>query len=173
MGLELGRVSGSLLASNLLRNGEDLAFESNLLYFDVTNRYIGVKNNIPSSQLHTTGTIRANSTILVDTSAGFANLSFLTNRIQNPIGPIYIRPNQTTNPTVQVPAISTQNLTVSTNAISNSINNDNINITVNPTGELIFNSPVGLTVILILSLLMLLEIAFVETVRFCVDITGT
>ena len=141
MGLELGRVSGSLLASNLLRNGEDLAFESNLLYFDVTNRYIGVKNNIPSSQLHTTGTIRANSTILVDTSAGFANLSFLTNRIQNPIGPIYIRPNQTTNPTVQVPAISTQNLTVSTNAIRNSINNDNINITVNPTGELIFNSP--------------------------------
>ena len=40
----LGRISGPLLADNLLRNGVDLAFETQLLYFDVKNKRIGVKS---------------------------------------------------------------------------------------------------------------------------------
>ena len=141
MGLELGRVSGSLLAANLLRNGENLAFESDLLYFDVNNRYIGVKNSIPSNQLHTTGTIHT-SNLLVDTSASLGDLSILTNRIQNPLGPIYISPNQSSNPTVTVHSIEMSNLAFDATTISNIINNDDINITVPPTGKLHVTVPV-------------------------------
>lgn len=36
MGRELGRISGSLLAPNLLRDGRDLAFDTNLLYLKVS-----------------------------------------------------------------------------------------------------------------------------------------
>ena len=34
--MAIGRISGSVLKSNLTRNGTDLAFETNLLYLDVT-----------------------------------------------------------------------------------------------------------------------------------------
>ena len=35
--MAIGRITGSVLKSNLTRNGVDLAFETNLLYLDVTN----------------------------------------------------------------------------------------------------------------------------------------
>ena len=41
--MAVGRISGQLLKSNLLRNGANLAFETNLLYIDVNNNRIGVK----------------------------------------------------------------------------------------------------------------------------------
>ncbi len=41
---QLGRIGGQVLTDNLLRAGVDLAFETNLLYLDVTNRQIGVRD---------------------------------------------------------------------------------------------------------------------------------
>jgi len=44
--MAIGRISGSVLKSNLTRNGVDLAFETNLLYLDVTNsRVVSVLQN--------------------------------------------------------------------------------------------------------------------------------
>ena len=42
--MAVGRISGPLLKENLLRNGIDLAFETNLLYLDVNNQKIGINN---------------------------------------------------------------------------------------------------------------------------------
>jgi hypothetical protein len=57
--MAIGRITGSVLKSNLTRNGVDLAFETNLLYLDVTNSRIGIGTSEPSTALHVSGTITA------------------------------------------------------------------------------------------------------------------
>ena len=49
--MAIGRISGSVLKSNLTRNGVDLAIETNLLYLDVTNSRIGIGTSEPSTTL--------------------------------------------------------------------------------------------------------------------------
>jgi hypothetical protein len=56
--MAVGRISGPLLKANLLRNGVDLAFETDLLYLDVKNLRIGVKTKNPTHDLHVNGTTR-------------------------------------------------------------------------------------------------------------------
>ena len=46
--MAVGRISGPLLKSNLIRNGIDLAFETDLLYLDVTSQRIGIKTTTPT-----------------------------------------------------------------------------------------------------------------------------
>ena len=57
--MAIGRISGSVLKSNLTRNGVDLAFETNLLYLDVTNSRVGIGTSEPSTALEVNGTITA------------------------------------------------------------------------------------------------------------------
>jgi hypothetical protein len=130
MGIEMGRVSGPLLSENLLRNGEDLAFETNLLYLDVNNRKIGINNDSPTRQLSVADA--RTSYLVVDTQADIANFSILTNKIQNPLGTIYLRPNQTTDPTIKVTGLQTADLRFTNQKIENLTNDSNIEI--NPTG---------------------------------------
>jgi hypothetical protein len=57
--MAIGRISGSVLKSNLTRNGVDLAFETNLLYLDVTNSRVGIGTSEPTTALHVNGTVTA------------------------------------------------------------------------------------------------------------------
>ena len=57
--MAIGRISGSVLKSNLTRNGTDLAFETNLLYLDVTNSYVGIGTSSPTTALDINGTVNA------------------------------------------------------------------------------------------------------------------
>ena len=59
--MAIGRISGSVLKSNLTRNGVDLAFETNLLYLDVTNSRVGIGTSEPSTALTVNGTITTSS----------------------------------------------------------------------------------------------------------------
>ena len=59
--MAIGRISGSVLKSNLTRNGVDLAFETNLLYLDVTNSRVGIGTSEPSTALQVNGTVTATS----------------------------------------------------------------------------------------------------------------
>ena len=136
MGLKLGRVSGPLLASNLLRNGETLAFDTDLLYFDVTSGYVGIKTNSPSRELTVETAITPAG--IVDTQAEIADLIFVNNKIQNVIGKIYIRPNQSIDPTVTLIELQTQNLSFSEQLINNITPNNDINITANNDGYVKF-----------------------------------
>jgi hypothetical protein len=54
--MAIGRISGQMLKSNLLRSGTDLAFETNLLVLDVTNSRVGVGTASPATKLHISGT---------------------------------------------------------------------------------------------------------------------
>lgn len=56
--MAIGRIGGPLLKSNLVRNGIDLAFETDLLYLDVINSRIGVNKVAPTADLDVNGTIR-------------------------------------------------------------------------------------------------------------------
>ena len=70
--MAIGRISGSVLKSNLTRNGTDLAFETNLLYLDVTNSRVGIGTSEPSTTLHINGTT---------TTTGLTATSVTTNDI--------------------------------------------------------------------------------------------
>jgi hypothetical protein len=54
--MAIGRISGQMLKSNLLRSGTDLAFETNLLVLDVTSSFVGIGTASPARQLHISGT---------------------------------------------------------------------------------------------------------------------
>jgi len=50
--MAIGRISGSMLKSNLERLGADLAVDTDLLYLDVTNNRIGINESTPTKSLH-------------------------------------------------------------------------------------------------------------------------
>jgi len=66
--MAVGRISGPLLKSNLIRNGIDLAFETDLLYLDVNNQRIGVKNSAPAYEVDVTGTTQTTDLIVTNQS---------------------------------------------------------------------------------------------------------
>ena len=57
--MAIGRISGPLLKANLLREGVDLAFETDLLYLDVNTLRIGIKSDAPAYELDVNGTVRS------------------------------------------------------------------------------------------------------------------
>jgi hypothetical protein len=57
---QLGRIGGQVLTDNLLRAGVDLAFETDLLYLDVNNRQIGMRDSTPVYTLDVNNNIRTN-----------------------------------------------------------------------------------------------------------------
>ena len=67
--MAIGRISGSVLKSNLTRNGTDLAFETNLLYLDVTNSRVGIGTSEPTTALQVNGTITATALAVTGSTA--------------------------------------------------------------------------------------------------------
>ena len=62
---QLGRIGGQVLTDNLLRAGVDLAFETNLLYLDVNNRQIGMRDSTPVYTLDVNNNIYTNDLTVV------------------------------------------------------------------------------------------------------------
>ena len=104
-GKELGRISGPLLADNLLRSGTNLAVDSDLLYLDVNNKHVGFKTSGPSRTLTING-LTYSPNIIATTQADIAHLSFTTDQVANSYNEnIIIRPDQTTDPIIQLTGI--------------------------------------------------------------------
>ena len=70
---QLGRIGGQVLTDNLLRAGVDLAFETNLLYLDVNNQQIGIRDSTPVYTLDVNNNIFTND-LTVTTQAALGNL---------------------------------------------------------------------------------------------------
>ena len=72
--MAIGRISGPLLKANLLREGVDLAFETDLLYLDVDPGRIGINTNTPQYDLDVNGTTQT-TTLNVSNLARLGNIS--------------------------------------------------------------------------------------------------
>jgi Concanavalin A-like lectin/glucanases superfamily len=88
---QLGRISGPLLKGNLLRQGVDLAFETDLLYLDVKNLRVGIKTATPQYDLDVNGTTRTTNLELTN-SLTVGNLTFGNNSITTAQGDINLNP---------------------------------------------------------------------------------
>ena len=133
---QLGRISGPLLKDNLIRNGIDLAFQTNLLYLNVTAKRVGINTISPTHDLHISGTTETND-LIIDTQAkigatpGYvvinANGTFSTEP-----GPLHLRPSGV-DPIISIGRMTTSSLIVNDNYIASTAN-QNINLDPNGSG---------------------------------------
>ena len=56
--MAIGKISGPMLQTNLVRQGVDLSVDTNLVQFDVTNRRVGVNTTSPTQSLDVNGNVR-------------------------------------------------------------------------------------------------------------------
>jgi hypothetical protein len=128
---QLGRISGPVLTDNLLRAGVDLAFETDLLYLDVTNNRIGIKDSTPIYDLDVNGNIFTNE-LTVTTQAALGNLRInAPNTFSTSVGGIDVFING--GGEIFHDRVITNNLVVDGNQIS-SISNSNIVLDPNGSG---------------------------------------
>jgi hypothetical protein len=145
MGRELGRISGPLLADNLLRNGQNLAFDTKVLLLDVVNKRVGFNNTAPVTDLYTPTNI-GTTNLIVDNPTDAANISNFvigSNHIQHSTSSIIIQPDQTSNPTITAPGLSTSALLFRGNTLSNTAGT---NLKLNPISTGVTNIRSNVTV---------------------------
>ena len=114
MPVDIGRISGGMLKDNLLRDGVDLSFETDLLYFDVGTNRLGIKNTAPNTEMEVTGTTRSTNTLSTDFSNGDITVDF--SRITTALGAL----NITAVNRVEATAIATADININNNVISTS-----------------------------------------------------
>jgi hypothetical protein len=92
--MAIGRITGPLLASNLRRDGVNLAFETDLLFLDVVNGRIGIRRDDPQYELDVTGTIRADELIVNTATIGLVTITSTTSSstISSLFGDISVQP---------------------------------------------------------------------------------
>jgi hypothetical protein len=136
---QLGRIGGQVLTDNLLRSGVDLAFETDLLYLDVNNQRIGVKDSTPVYDLDVNSNIYTNElTAVVQLAVGNLRLNS-PDTITTSVGGIDVYING--GGEIFHNRLVTANLVLDGNLIS-SISNSNIVLDPNGSGtvELIANT---------------------------------
>ena len=121
--MAIGRISGSVLKSNLTRNGTDLAFETNLLYLDVTNSRVGIGTSEPTTALQVNGTITttgltANGGINID-GTGTSNIDNVIIGANTPVAGTFTTLNANTSATLATGS-SVGNLTLANGSITDS-----------------------------------------------------
>lgn len=157
MGAELGRISGPLLSADLLRQGVDLAFETDLLYLKVSPAIsrdpnedgdgnpqagphaIGIHTDGPAYDLDILGTSNLNNLIAVS-SANLANFTISVSTIANAVSDITISPNQLLNPTVATNQLQVGNLNFYDRTVLNTGVDSNLVLTPAGSGQVIFNT---------------------------------
>lgn len=130
--MAVGRISGPLLKANLVRDGVDLAFETDLLYLDVNNSRIGVKTATPQHDLDINGTTRTTN-LLVDTQADIAQLTISTNTISSSNNVINFIPSGG-YATVYQARLQVNDIEIQSNTISTTVSNTNLELRPNGTG---------------------------------------
>ena len=170
--MTLGRIGGPMLKENLVRQGVDLAFETDLVYLDVNNMRVGINQAVPTADLDVDGTTK------------LANIQISTNTIasSDTNGNINLAPNGTGNILINTATanrvayigsnkelltssaftfdgttvgITTANLTtllagniqISSDTITNYVTNGNINLDPNGTGNVIISNTISKSIL--------------------------
>ena len=130
--MAIGRISGQLLKSNLLRAGENLAFETDLLYLDVVNSRIGIRTATPTVDLDVNGHTRSTN-VTVDNQLNIGNLHFTGNTITSDSNTINFIA-AAGEATVYHSRLQIDDLQLQGNTISTTVSNSSIEIDPNGTG---------------------------------------
>ena len=131
--MAVGRISGPLLKSNLVRNGIDLAFETDLLYLDVNNQRIGIKTTSPQHELDVAGVARVTDLEITNTTFQVGNVTIngATSTISTSAQEFAIA---TADNTIVGNRVVVGDLELNNNFIENTNTNDDLYIRANGTG---------------------------------------
>jgi hypothetical protein len=132
--MAIGRISGPLLKSNLVRDGVDLAFETDLLYLDVVNSRIGVNTPSPTTDLDVNGTTRT-TTLTVDTQLDIGNFHISGNTITSDLQTISFQPSGD-EPTIYHSRLQVDDIEIQGNTIATTVSNASLEFRPNGTGTL-------------------------------------
>jgi hypothetical protein len=66
--MAIGRISGPMLVPDLERQGQDLSIDGDLIYFDVTNRRVGINTLTPNVALDVVGTVNVTGNLFIANS---------------------------------------------------------------------------------------------------------
>ena len=130
--MAIGRISGPLLKSNLIRDGVNLAFETDLLFLDVNNSRIGVNTASPTTDLDVNGTTRTTN-LTINDQLDVGNLHITDNTISSDLSTITFSP-AATNPTIYHAKLQVDDLQFTTNTISTTVTDRNLDISANGSG---------------------------------------
>lgn len=76
--MAIGKINGPMLQPNLERQGQNIALDGDLTYWDVNNRYVGIKTVAPNYPLEVLGNVRAGNVYLlgnaISTDSGVLSL---------------------------------------------------------------------------------------------------
>jgi hypothetical protein len=136
--MAIGKISGPLLKENLLREGVDLAFETDLLYLDVNNRRIGIKTSTPTHDLTVNGTARSTN-LEVTSTADIGDVTISGNQIFSNTGILNLSPGPGGHVVYQN-KIVIDDLEIENNSISSSGANTDIEIVTSGTGKVNVNA---------------------------------
>ena len=139
--MAVGRISGPLLKSNLIRNGIDLAFDTDLLYLDVNNKRIGINTSNPQYELDVAGTTRSTD-IRITNKLEVGNLTLDGNTISSDIGQIFLG---TADNIIYHSRALVDDLKFEGDTISTTASNADLNFRPNGTGAINVNSNLKLS----------------------------
>lgn len=131
--MAIGRISGPLLKSNLLRDGVDLAFETDLLYLNVTDRRIGINSSTPEYNLDVNGTARVTD-LDVDSTFNIGELTISGNDIVSTNNTISFAPSGA-EPTVYHSRFIVNDIEIDGNVISTNVSNSDLELRPSGTGQ--------------------------------------
>ena len=139
--MAVGRISGPLLKANLLRDGVNLAFETDLLFLDVVNGRIGIKTASPQYTLDVTGTTRTTN-LQTTIQADVASFTLSSNIIASSNGTIRLEPSGSNPVVYQSKLLVDNNIQISSNIIQTTTSNSDLEIRTSGTGQVNINSNV-------------------------------
>ena len=130
--MAVGRITGPLLKANLLREGVNLAFETDLLYLDVVNGSgrIGINTTSPQYDLDVNGTIKS-SNLEISSFANIADVSFSGNTISTSQPTLALG---TADTVVYQTRLTVDSINIENNVISTNITNENLELRPNGVG---------------------------------------
>ena len=124
--MAVGKISGPLLSSNLVRDGVNLAVETDLLFLDVNKSRVGVNTSTPQFDLDVNGSFRTTH-LDVNTALTIGSLTITENSISSSLPAITISPSGN-EPVVYHARIVADNLQIYNNTIQSLSATENLGI---------------------------------------------
>ncbi len=141
--MAIGRISGPLLKSNLIRDGVDLAFETDLLYLDVNNSRIGINTASPQYELDVVGTTRTTDLEVLD-QLDVGNFTITGNTISSDLPTINFIASGG-EATVYHSRLIVNDIEIHGNKISTTVSNSNLELDPSGTGKVDIQSATDIT----------------------------